>query len=49
MSQRTGLSFPTVKKALETLERLQIVRERTGNQRNRVYAYEAYLMILNDE
>lgn len=39
---------PTVKNALVMVERLRIVRERTVNQRNRAYAYETYLSILND-
>lgn len=49
LSERTGLSFPTVKKAITHLENLGVVTERTGNRRNRVFVYEAYLRLLNAE
>jgi Fic family protein len=45
---KTGLSAPTVNKALDALERLGIVREITGKQRGRVFAYEAFLNILDE-
>lgn len=44
----TGLSPPTVNAALEALARLGIAREITGRQRNRLYAYDRYLAILNE-
>lgn len=46
--QRSGLSFPTATKGVQTLEQLDIVRELTGRQRGRVFVYEAYLHILNE-
>ncbi len=44
--QKTGLSVPTVNKAFEALERLQVVGEITGRQRGRVFAYTRFLGIL---
>lgn len=50
ITAQTGLSPATVGKALEVLEnQLHIVRELTGNRRNRVFAYSAYIGILNQE
>jgi DNA-binding transcriptional ArsR family regulator len=43
----TGLSEPTVGKALATLAQLGIVREATGRRRNRVFVYTRYLDLLN--
>lgn len=48
VSKRTGLSFPTAAKAMEALIALGIVREVTGQRRNRVFAYEQYLNILSE-
>lgn len=48
LSQRLGLSFPTVARAIEALEKLGIVREITGKKRERVFAYQAYLDVLNE-
>lgn len=46
----TGLYPNTIAKALESLElQLGLVREITGQQRNRVWVYEQYLAILNEE
>ena len=45
--RKTGLSAPTVNKAFEGLEGLGIVHEVTGKQRGRVFAYEAFLEILD--
>lgn len=47
-SERSGLSVPTVNKAFDGLERLGIVREITGKQRGRVFAYQAFLDILDE-
>jgi Fic family protein len=44
----TGLSHVTVNKALEHLCRLDIAREVTGQERNRVFSYAEYLGILNE-
>lgn len=43
-----GMSFPTASKAMQTLVRLGVAREMTGQQRNRVFVYDAYLNILNE-
>ena len=46
----TGLTAATLGKVLEALEQqLGIVKEVTGQKRNRVYAYTAYIEILNQE
>ncbi len=42
------LSYPAVSRSLEALANLGIVREITGRQRNRIYAYQAFLDILNE-
>lgn len=44
----TGMSFPAAATAMETLRALGIVREITGKKRDRVFAYDAYLKILNE-
>jgi Fic family protein len=46
--RRSGLTFPTAAAAMETLVELGIARELTGKRRNRVFAYDAYLSILNE-
>lgn len=46
--ERTGLSFPAASKGMKSLERLGIVKEITGRRRNRVFAYDQYLAILNE-
>jgi Fic family protein len=45
--KKTGLTPPTVNKSLEHLLRLGIVRELTSKRRNRVFAYQRCLDILN--
>ncbi|HSC67841.1 MAG TPA: Fic family protein [Cellvibrio sp.] len=48
--EKTGLTPATIGKALDALENtLGMVRELTGQKRNRVYAYSAYIDILNQE
>ena len=47
-SQRLRLSFPAVAKGMKALESLSIVRELTGQRRNRVFAYDQYLDILSE-
>ena len=44
----SGLSAPTVNAALEELRQQGIVREVTGRRRGRVFAYAAYLAILDE-
>jgi len=48
LAARSGLSTPTVYTALASLESVGIVREMTGRQRHRVYAYDRYLKILSE-
>jgi len=43
-----GLSYPATAKAMEALEKLHIVREITGRERNRVYTYERYVQFLSE-
>jgi Fic family protein len=43
-----GLTWPTVSSALKRLESLGIAREMTGRARDRVYAYDRQLQILNE-
>jgi Fic family protein len=45
---RTGLSFPTATTGISRLVDLGLVREVTGRKRNRVFAYDRYLTILNE-
>lgn len=42
------VSLPTVLRSLTTLETLGIVREITGKDRNKIFAYQEYLTILNE-
>ena len=46
---RTTLSFPTASSAMELLVEHGIAREITGKRRDRVFVYEQYLSILNEE
>lgn len=48
LKELSGLSFPTASKAIEALVALGIAREITGGQRNRLFAYDAYLTILSE-
>lgn len=48
LSQRLTLSYPTVARAIDALQGLDIVREITGKKRKRVFAYQAYLDVLNE-
>jgi Fic family protein len=49
LGAETGLSFPTVGKTMQTLAQLGVARELTGQRRNRVFVYDAYLNILNED
>ena len=40
---------PTASKAIEALRNAKILRETTGKQRDRVYAYQAYLNLLTSD
>jgi len=46
IAQELHISFPTVQSALQRLEQLGIVREITGRKRNKMYAYEKALAVL---
>jgi len=46
--RRTGVTFPTAAKGMAALVDLGIARELTGQRRNRVFAYQRYLAILNE-
>jgi Putative restriction endonuclease len=46
--RRAGASFPTATKGMDALLSLGIARELTGQRRNRVFAYQRYLDILNE-
>ena len=48
LSRRTAVSYPTVARAIESLATLGIVRELTGRKRDRVFAYDRYLAVLNE-
>ncbi|MEK7845785.1 MAG: Fic family protein [Nitrospinota bacterium] len=42
------LSFPAVNKAMENLQKLGLVQEFTGRQRNRIFCYKPYLKVLDE-
>src|SRR5579875_2894665 len=44
----TGLSFPAAASAMELLTELGVARELTGRRRNRLFAYDRYLAVLNE-
>ena len=45
--EATHLSYPTVSNAIERLEKMDIIKEITGKERNRIYSYDRFLKILN--
>ena len=47
-ARRAGLSFPAAANAMALLGDVGVAREITGKRRNRVFAYERYLAILNE-
>jgi Fic family protein len=49
LTAETHLSVPTVTKAIQALESEGLVREITGRKRNKVYSYQGYLSIMNEE
>jgi Fic family protein len=42
-------SKPTATKAIEVLQDVGILAERTGRQRDQVYGYQRYLKLLSDD
>lgn len=49
IGRATGLSFPTTAAAVELLVSMKIVRELTGKRRNRLFVYDKFLSVLNEE
>ena len=49
LGSSAGISFPTASKAMLALVEMGIARELTGQRRNRVFVYDAYLNILNED
>jgi Fic family protein len=47
-SRRAGITFPTAAKGINALLALGVAAELTGQRRNRVFAYDDYLAILNE-
>jgi len=47
-SELLGITAPPARKAIDLLEELGVLRETTGKQRDRVYAYHAYLDVLSE-
>lgn len=47
-AEQIGITFPTVASAMDHLKQLGIIREITGKQRHRLFAYGGYLDILNE-
>ena len=47
VAEKLGVSFPTAGKALDHLVGIGAVRETTGRQRDRIYAYVDYLALLD--
>lgn len=48
VGKMTGITFPTASKAMLALVDKGIARELTGQRRNRVFVYDAYLDVLNE-
>jgi Fic family protein len=46
MKKTCGLALPSVMRALKVLEELEIVKEVTGKERNKLFVYREYLDIL---
>jgi Fic family protein len=46
IAKELGMSGPTARSALASLQQLGIVKEITGRQRNKVYVYKKYLALL---
>jgi len=48
LARQTGIAYPTAARAVDALVRLGVLRELTGRQRGRIFAYDGYLTILNE-
>lgn len=49
ISRATALSFPAAASAVDLLVSMKIVRELTGRKRNRIFVYDGFLNLLNEE
>ena len=49
IATETGLSIPAVTNGMFALERIGIAREITNRKRNRIYSYDQYISILNED
>ncbi len=49
MSKLTGKTFPTTAAAIGKLEKMGLVREITGRERDRIYSYYDFVSILNED
>ena len=49
IAAETGLSIPAVTNGMFTLEQIGIAREITNRRRNRIYSYDQYISILNED
>ncbi len=49
VTQMLKTSKPTASKAIAALAEANVLRETTGKQRDRVYAYHAYLRVLTKD
>lgn len=47
IKQKTKLSLPTILRSLTALEKIGIIQEITGKERNKIFAYTKYIAILN--
>jgi Fic family protein len=47
VSDVAGVSYPTAANSVATLEELGVLRELTGKRRDRIYAYDSYLNLLD--
>ena len=49
IAAETGLSIPAVTNGMFALEQIGIAREITNRKRNRIYSYDQYISILNED
>jgi Fic family protein len=47
-AKHTGMTQPTITRAIEHLSKLSILRETTGKKRRKLYVYDAYMKILSE-
>ena len=49
VSERLALSFATSNKLIDQLERLRLVRETTGRTRDRIFRFQPYMDLFEDD